>query len=551
MIPLLEKHERFPHRDHQLVGVEQLTRDVDLGRTAEHAGITYTRELPNVFALFDEVGAGKTKQIVDTSQLLYLDGKVDTMMVVAPGEARMTWAEEDPVLGEVAKHAWEDVPNVIHEFHRGYTELEFEEGSLNWVVSNFEFIRMPARLASLLKQLRHRKVWLVIDESWNVCHYSQQMRACLSIRKKRADRVTLLNGTPLADGRPADLYYQFAMLDPEIIGAQNRTHFRSKYCVMGGYQDKQVIAYQNLDELNARIAPYVLTRRTRDCFDLPPMLDPIILEARLKPDTWKLYKGVRDDMVAWLGDQVSLSSQAIVKVLRLAQLTSGYLGGLEDTPSMAGAAPPPWMKAAAGIPDISLLAAGPSIPSEEGPITKEVGSEKLDALMKYLRGRMKSNLSEGDTPTPNPAKLLVWCRFRPELERAALTLGSIYDQVRTLKGGQTSDERAEAKLLLAPDGDPRPAAVVANHKVGGSSLNLAGCSMAIYLSNGMRLLERTQTIGRIERKGQLSPMQIVDVVATGPKGQKTIDHHVLKALRKKEDMSAWTVNEWRRVLTEE
>jgi hypothetical protein len=43
----------------------------------------------------------------------------------------------------------------------------------------------------------------------------------------------------------------------------------------------------------------------------------------------------------------------------------------------------------------------------------------------------------------------------------------------------------------------------------------------------------------------------VDVVAVGPKGQKTIDHHTLKALRGKDDMARWTVSEWRRILVEE
>ena len=75
-------------------------------------------------------------------------------------------------------------------------------------------------------------------------------------------------------------------------------------------------------------------------------------------------------------------------------------------------------------------------------------------------------------------------------------------------------------------------------------------AIAIYLSNGPRLIERTQSWGRIDRPGATSPMTLVDVIATGPKGQKTIDHSILKALRGKQDMANWSVNEWRRILAE-
>jgi hypothetical protein len=71
------------------------------------------------------------------------------------------------------------------------------------------------------------------------------------------------------------------------------------------------------------------------------------------------------------------------------------------------------------------------------------------------------------------------------------------------------------------------------------------------LSNGPALIERTQSIGRIERPGATQPMLIVDVCATGPKGQRTIDHHIIKSLRSKQDMATWTVNEWRRILNDD
>ena len=547
---LLRRNEKFPHREHQLVGLLKLL------------------EMPT-FCLFDEVGAGKTKQIIDTSQVLFLHHELDTVLVLTPGFARSTWADEDPDLGEVAKHAWDNVPNVIHEYHKDYDELGLYPNSLNWVVSNYEFVRRDDRCWALDKQLRGRKTWLVLDESWALKGNSDQMKAVRRLRNRRSVRATLLNGTPLSDGKPEDLYYPLSILDPAIIGTPTKASFRAKYCVMGGFDGKKVVGYQNLDDLNQRVAPYVLSRRTRDCFDLPPMLDPITIEARLSNSTWALYKDMRDEMVGQLGNQISTASQAIVKSLRLAQLCSGFLGGLQDlgddeevvnsitsgdTSALFGAQPQ-WLRSiheqaatvqgedAAGTsaPDPQHPGGSQASPAQQAIVgrtasgaVREVSREKLDALLSWLD--MRGTL---------PHKLLVWTRFTPDLLRCRDELAKVYPHVFELRG---KVDKGPAKAFLAPGSDPRSGAVVGNPKAGGASLNFSASNIAVYLSNGPALIERTQSIGRIERPGATQPMLIVDVLATGPKGQKTFDHRVLKALRSKDDMARWSVEQWRQIL---
>jgi len=545
IVPVIEQlittHERVKHREHQLIGVEQLVLDTDVARG---------RTIPNVFALLDEVGAGKTKQVIDASQILFLNREIDTMVILAPGYARSTWAEEDPILGEVAKHAWHNVPNVVHEYHGSYSDLDFSMNALHWVVTNYEFIRRENRLDILDKQLKGRRTWICADESWMIAGFSEQTRAAIKLRRRRAQRASILSGTPLSDGKPMNLYYQFKFLDEGIIGCKNKTHFKSKYCVMGGEAGRKVVDYQNLEELNNRIAPYVLARKTRDCFDLPPMLDPITLEFKLSDSTWKVYKEMRDEMVAWLGtDQVTISRQGIVKALRLAQITSGFLGGVEDVDDDFELTPegkeptdaqiPPWLRKAAGLPfDEKKLDINSVLPPKPKR-TVEIGSEKLDGLM----GWAKNAGVAGD-------KLLIWCRFKPELIRTTAAIKSLYPEVFNLTGGQKPLDRTAAKRALAPGSKGR-AAVVGNPKAGGASLNFSAANVAVYLSNGPALIERTQSIGRIERPGATQPMLIVDVCATGPKGQRTIDHHIIKSLRSKQDMATWTVNEWRRILNDD
>jgi len=277
------------------------------------------------------------------------------------------------------------------------------------------------------------------------------------------------------------------------------------------------------------------------------MLDPIVIEAGLTKETWSLYRRMRDDMVVWMDGQVSVSKQAIVKVLRLTQMISGFLGGLEDDideeSPLTGeeiSALPDYLKQQ--FPDVAkLVPIAPSTIIKPPPVTvREIGREKLDATLQWLKGN-------------TPRKAVIWSRFKPEVTRTIANLKMTFPkmEVHALRGGQSKDERKTTKRFLAPGGDPAPGFVVGNTQAGGASLNFSAAPLMIFLSRSPALIQRTQAIGRIERPGATEPMLIVDVVAVGPKGQKTVDHHILKALRNKDDLARWTVNEWRRILTEE
>jgi len=68
---------------------------------------------------------------------------------------------------------------------------------------------------------------------------------------RKAARYRLgLSGTPMPHS-PLDVYAYFRFIDATIFGwSYNR--FRQHFAVMGGYQNHQVVAYDNLDELNRK-----------------------------------------------------------------------------------------------------------------------------------------------------------------------------------------------------------------------------------------------------------------------------------------------------------
>jgi hypothetical protein len=338
----------------------------------------------------------------------------------------------------------------------------------------------------------------VLDESWAVSSpKADQAKACFKLRQACA-RVTLLNGTP---GKPEKTFTQFQILDPAILDCPYYGAFERRYCVMGGFRNKKVVGYQRMDDYERRTAPYVLRRVGG--LDLPPVLPPQTIEARLSDAEWRVYTDMRDELVAELSSgDVAVARQAGVRTIRLAQILAGHVGGLEGDAS--------------------------------GRV-RDVGTAKQDAVIDYV---MAQDLH----------KVVIWCRFRREMERLAAAFTARGRMVYLLYGGQSADEREAAKRALAPSGDPAPAVLIGHPAAGGAGLNFAAASVAIYMTNPWSPKDRAQADGRLNRPGQTSPVRFVDVVAVGPKGQKTLDHSILKALRAGMDVEAWTAAMWRSAL---
>lgn len=508
---------RLPPYKHQVVGIQRLL------------------EQP-YFLLADEMGAGKTKQVIDTIGFLVLLGLIDRVIVICPAAVRNVWF--DPELGELSKHLWTNVTCWISEYHattRKWTwfiKNPTEQPKLKIIITNYDFIRKSERLKPLI-DLANTKTLLVLDESSAVkSHRAIQTAACYRLRQK-CGRVILLNGTPIANN-PGDLFAQALIMNPTIFNCKSYFHFRARYAFMGGWQNKQIIGWRGIDDLQKRMAPYVLRRLKEQCLDLPPKLDSVTLTATLSPATWKVYKEMRDEMVAWLnGSTLSMASQAIVKAIRLSQITSGFLGGLAEQEQFVEDAPD-W------IPGVET-----DIKPEpfKGPV-QEIGREKLNVFMEWLDERLQEDLN---------IKLLVWCRFRPEVERLfnELSLRKEFGHLGKIWGGQKRLEREDALKLLDPRTTPDgPVVVIGTPASGAMGLNLTAAHTVIYISNDYSLKTRLQSEDRVHRPGQTFPVSYFDIIATGPTGQKTIDHMVVKALKNKHEIANFTTSAWLSALEE-
>lgn len=475
----------------------------------------------------DEPGSGKSRQIVDLSCILYKVGEIDTVVVVCPSGVKSTWKNKDE--GQIALHAWQ--PSYIEEFWTYHTNLRKGLPRLHWIITCYEFIRNKPRLDALKLQLRGRKVLIVFDESGCItAPKAQQTKASKELRRF-ARRAYIMDGSPVFNSL-MDLYAPFAVLNKNIIGVPSSKAYRNRYCKMGGWKNKQIVGYQNVEELQKKLAPYIIRRLKEDCLDLPPKIQSP-MDVPFTEQTWKVYKELRDEMIAWLDDQTPIITRhAIVKLIRLRQLCSGIAGGIAETALLD--------------PDLD--------PEEE--------EEKLVELFDASAGRVISSEKHkwtvdwfGDRvhEVPNFRSIL-WTSFRREqlILRDMLTATGKGYRIFRIYGGQNKSEREDVISEFNKPSDV-PTALLGQPRAGGIGINLqAECGWAVYVSNDYSRRTRIQSEDRIHRAGQkASVVNYLDILATGPQGQKTIDHQIRKVLRAKEILATNTTAYWRTVLREE
>lgn len=474
--------------EHQKIGVESLVKRANFG-------------------ILDEMGAGKTAQVIWAADFAYERKDIDTVLIICPAQVKDVWIH--PQYSQIIEHSF--IRGIIHEFTSASKELPDKNKGILWVVVSVELLRRLSAVQSLKKFLIDRRYWAIVDESSTISNWkADQTRGVMEVGKKAAKR-SILNGTPYGNSL-VNLYSQFAFLDYKILGFKNFYAFRNRHAQMGGYMKKQVVAYHFVEELQDKIKPFVLRRLKKDCLDLPPKIRAPLREIKLNPKSWTIYCSMRDECVAYLErfSEVSIVTTAPVKTLRLAQICSGFLGGIEDEES------------------------------EEGlKKTSEIGSELTDHFLDYYGFRIENDENY---------RLIVWCRFRPEISRLEERVRSRFPQVQlqVLRGGLSKVKAEEAKSFFNPDApDPKgPALLIAQPQAGRFGLNFTKCSNADYISNGHSHLTRVQSEDRIDRPGQSFKTLIQDYVVVGPNRERTISGMILKALRANEDMASWVCSKW-------
>ena len=265
----------------------------------------------DAYAFFMEMGAGKSKVLIDTISNLYLQGAIDFALIIAPKGVYRNWTNK-----ELPDHFPEDIP------HR--------DGLTIFVMNVEAFSTVKGKAAGewLAKNLGPRGL-IGIDESTTIKnHKAKRTKALIKIGDGFRYR-RILTGSPITK-EPMDIYAQAAFLGPRLLGHNSFYSFQGRYAItqrrtMGAHSFQQVVGYQNLDELTRKIDSFSYRVLKEDCLDLPPKT----YTARyitLTKEQRQMYDQLRQEGFLLLdeGDTVS-TPQVITLMLRLQQVMSGHL----------------------------------------------------------------------------------------------------------------------------------------------------------------------------------------------------------------------------------
>jgi SNF2 family DNA or RNA helicase len=289
---------------------------------------------------------------------------------------------------------------------------------------------------------------------------------------------------------------QFEFLDPGIIGIGDFYSFRKRYAIMGGFEDKQIIGYQNMEELMEILEPFVFQVRKDEVFPDAPKKIYVRREVSLSDKQKELYRKVKREGVAEIGDNVMIVQNALEKMLRLQEITGGSVSFRAD-------------------PEVEALTKKKYIRQRV-----EGSNPKLSELMEVVQ--------EYTGPT------IIWCAFREEISIVSEALRKAFgnDQVVELHG-DVDEATRDHNVNVAFQGK-KSRFLVGNTSTGGMGLTMHAAENEIYFSNSFNYTDREQSEERAFGPHKTNGTVIIDIVA-----EKTVDEHILEALIQKKDVSEY------------
>ena len=437
-----------------------------------------------VFAYFMEMGTGKTKVAIDNIAMLYDNGKINGVLIIAPKGVYKTWCSQE-IPTHLADHIkpktvlWQAM---INQKQQKLLNTLFETGhDLHILIMNVEAFSTKKGVDFATRFLSSHNTYMAVDESTTIKNPGAKRTKSIVGLGKYAKYRRILTGSPITKS-PLDLYKQCEFLDEYLLDHSSYYTFRTRYAVMrkanfNGRSVEIVVGYKNLGELSEKIKPFSYRVLKDDCLDLPKktFMKRIIT---LTAEQEKVYKQMKEMALAQLNGKLLTTANALSQLMRLHQITCGHFKANDGS-------------------------------------TQAIKNNRLTELMGVLEE------IEG--------KAVIWAHYQFDVKTIVNSIEQTYgkDSVVTYYGLTPDKERQDnLKQFQNPTSSVR--FIVGTPQTGGYGITLTAASTMIYYSNGYDLEKRQQSEARIDRIGQENPMTYVDILC-----EDTVDERIVKALRKK------------------
>lgn len=498
------------------------------------------------FALFADMGTGKTKMCIDIAAHKFETGQINAMLVIAPNHVHNQWLNE-----ELPKHcaivykamAWNSGQIGRSIYKRMLTNFITANtpGVLKVLAVNVEAFQSDTVIPYIADFVKLHKPFIVVDEATRIKHNTAKRTKTIHKLTKYGQRV-ILTGTPTAKS-PFDLWSMMEFLKTDYFNC-NFFIFQHRYGILmkgvnmasgakynslidekgyavisntikrmkeqrGGIlmpDDYETIAtmrgtseknvrfieqhpeftkFKRLDELRDYMKNDVYTIKKQDCLDLPPKVYEHIY-VDMTEEQKRVYKNLKQELMAqYEGKEVTVANK-VALTTRLMQVVGGFFPYMETEQHFDGKV---WYEKQVGK---GLL------------IGKE--NSKLEAL--------RADLDEVDFDV---TKVIVWAHFVAELKY-------IYDELKDtykccLYYGGTIDK--ERKQIIEDFKANKYDIFIGNAATAGFGLNLQNATLQYYFSNTFNTEDRLQAEDRSHRIGVKSTCVYKDIIVKG-----TIDERI-------------------------
>ena len=446
------------------------------------------------FALFMEMGTGKSKVLLDNIAMLYDAGKINGALIVAPKGVVGTWYKQ-----EIPAHLPNHIENMTVLWQANITKGQsrklgnlFKTGEeLHILIMNVEAFSTVKGVEFAAKFLSCHNSLMAIDESTTIKNPDAKRTKNICKLSTHTKYRRILTGSPITKS-PLDLYKQCEFLYPELLGHGSYYTFRTRYAVMktanfGGRSVQIVVGYRNLGELSEKLKPFSYRVLKDDCLDLPAKtyMKRIV---KLTPEQEKIYGQMKRLALAEMEGKTMSTATVLTQLMRLQQINCGHFT------------------------------------ADDGTI-KDIKNNRIPMLL--------------DTLEEIQGKVVIWGHYQYDVETIVEHLKKEYgdNSVVTYYGLTPMDQRQD-NIQKFQDPKSTVRFLVGTTQTGGYGITLTAASTMIYYSNGYDLEKRQQSEARIDRIGQHFPMTYIDLMV-----EATIDERIVKALRKKVNIASQIMGE--------
>lgn len=437
------------------------------------------------YGLLLEMGLGKTKSALAIAEILKRRCMINRVLVVCVKAILSTWFEE------IKKHSFfEDIflYSTVKTKKNMFAKKEELQKDSSFTIINLELFQYKNKdLDKWLSEYITDKTIVILDESSKIKTITANRTLSLIHNTKKAGYKIIMTGTAYEEN-PLDIFSQFEFLKSGFwyrrerdTVSETKKHFyffKSRYAILQdlhlneGRTVKIVTGYKRIEEIAAKIAPYVTIQKLEDWEEDLPEKQYQTLTYKMSKKQETLYNQAKEELLIKLDDRQIAIEHAATLCVRLRQLSGGFE------------------------------------PETGRPI------DEIPEGVKLLLSELEDY----------SGKAIIFCTFVAEIEFIMEVLSKKYGEEKIVSYYGATKNREEAIDKF----EKEARFFVVNPQTGGYGLNLQFCNLMYFYSRPWGAAQNWQAEARTHRRGQKHACLYKDIVA-----QDTVQETVLNKIIQK------------------